>query len=129
VTIALARGDATISREARQALMARLFHANIKAGMMTRGESTDGILRSLEAVGATRPVELTRGQRRLLLDVLRTWSENERWALEPDGRLPAGLILLRDGLPTSSGASTSSRSVGAPRRSFSLPSITDPAQV
>jgi hypothetical protein len=80
VTIRLDAGDITISWEARQALLARLFHANIKDRIIARGTSTDEILRAIEAVGATRPLELAEPQRLLLLHVLRTWSKNERWA-------------------------------------------------
>ena len=98
VTVALSRADFVFGWEARQALLERLYNANIRAGMMTWGASTDDILRAFEAVGATRPVELTRPQRTLLLRVLRTWSEEERWALEPDGRMPEELATLREAL-------------------------------
>jgi hypothetical protein len=98
VTIALDARDITISWEARQALQKRLYYKDVMAGMMTRGASTDGILRAFEAVGATRPVELTKGERILLLSMLRIWPHDERWAIEPDGAMPAELSLLRDAL-------------------------------
>lgn len=98
VTVALKRGSVVFSWEARQALLARLFHANIKNRVIAQGTSTDHIIRAFEAVGATLPVELTKPQRLLLLHVLRTWSENERWALEPDERMPEELAVLRNAL-------------------------------
>lgn len=98
VTITLNCGEFGFSWEARQALLARLFHANIKDRIVARGTSTDEILRAFGAVGATRPVELTKTQRLLLLHVLLTWSENERWALEPQERMPEELGVLSQAL-------------------------------
>ena len=98
VAVTLAQRDVTISWDARQALMTRLYDANIKAGMMTFGESSDGLLRSFEAVGATRPVELTEAQRSLLLRVLVRWSEEDVWSLTADGQMPAEVVILCDAL-------------------------------
>ena len=113
VTIALDARNITISWEARQALQKRLYYKDVKAGMMTRGESTDGILRAFEAVGATRPVELTKGQRMLLLNVLRIWPHDEKWAIEPEGDMPAELSVLRDALAAT--CTTPSRESAIPR--------------
>jgi len=98
VTIALDASDITISWEARQALHRRLYSADIEAGIMTLGASTYSILRAFETVGATRPVELAKGQRLLLLRVLQMWSHAGYWAAEPDTRLPTELSVLRDAL-------------------------------
>ena len=59
ITVALSRGDVTISWDARQALLARLQHVNMSS------------LRAMfEAVDATRPVELNPAQRATLLGLL-----------------------------------------------------------
>ena len=80
VTIALNRRDVTISWDARQALMARLYDANTPPRYLAQGESSDGVLRDFAAVGATRAVKLRKAQRVLLLNVL------ERWVEEASGR-------------------------------------------
>lgn len=99
VTIALDSREVTISWDARQALMRRLYDANVGAGMMTRGVSTDGIIRSIEAVGASRAVELTKAERQLLRGVLELWSGEQEWSLDPaNGQMPTELVALRDAL-------------------------------
>ena len=81
ITVALSRGDVTISWDARQALLARLQHINDSSSLRAM----------FEAVGATRPVELNPAQRATLLGLL------DEWTLEDDA-LPADLIGLRDAL-------------------------------
>ena len=80
ITVALSRGDVTISWDARQALLARLQHVNDSSSLRAM----------FEAVGA-RPVELNPAQRATLLGLL------DEWTLEDDA-LPADLIGLRDAL-------------------------------
>lgn len=82
VTIALDHGDVTMSWLGRQVLLGRL-------------QDAPEIRKAFEAVGATRPVELTPDQRAELLHVL------EQWALEtPNGypSLPAEILDLRNAL-------------------------------
>jgi hypothetical protein len=67
VTIALAAGDIVIDWATRQELMARLQH------VATRARIRD----TFQAVGATRPVELSPGQRTALLHVLDDWSVDD----------------------------------------------------
>ena len=81
ITVALSRGDVTISWDARQALLARLQHVNDSSSLRAM----------FEAVDATRPVELNPAQRATLLGLL------DEWTLEDDA-LPADLIGLRDAL-------------------------------
>jgi len=81
ITVALSRGDVTISWDARQALLARLQHVNDSSSLRAM----------FEAVGATRPVELNPAQRATLLGLL------DEWTLEDDA-LPTDLIGLRDAL-------------------------------
>jgi hypothetical protein len=85
ITIALARGDVTVSSEARQALLARLQHVR---------DSTS--LRAMldPAVGATRPVELNPAQRATLLGLLDEWSLRR----DDSAAMPAELDDLRDAL-------------------------------
>ena len=81
ITVALSRGNLTISWPERQALMARLQHV-----------SESSSLRAMfEAVGAPRPVELNPAQRATLPGLL------EEWTLEDD-EVPADLIELRNKL-------------------------------
>ena len=82
VTVALKQSDVPLSWLGRQVLLGRLQHAQ-------------EIRAAFEAVGATRPVELTPGQRAELLALL------EKWALEtPSGYagLPGEVLDLRNAL-------------------------------
>jgi hypothetical protein len=98
VTIALNNRDVTITGDARQALMARLYEANIPPRYLAQGETSDGVLRDFAAVGATRPVELRKAQRVLLLRILERWVEEGEWSVDPDPRIPAELVALRDAI-------------------------------
>jgi hypothetical protein len=69
VAVALNRGPVILTWNARQALMRRLQHVR----------ETAQIRASFDAVGASRPVELTGGQRTALLLTL------EGWSLDLDG--------------------------------------------
>jgi hypothetical protein len=82
ITIALNRGDVIISWDTRQELMARLQHVRSNSGLRV----------GFGAVGASRPVELSVGQRAALLKVLAEWRPNE------DDGIPAGLLELRHAL-------------------------------
>ena len=84
VTVALSRGNVTFTWATRQALMRRLLHVH----------STARIRASFEAVGASRPVELSAGQRAVLLIIL------EEWSVGGDGyeAMPEGLFELRNAL-------------------------------
>jgi hypothetical protein len=74
-----------IPRSSRQALLAEI-----------RGlESMKPIRTAFEAVGASRPVELTVDQRAELLHVLEVWAARER--------PPAGIGALRRALTTAGG--------------------------
>jgi hypothetical protein len=86
VTVPLNRGDVLLTWDARQALMRRLQSV----------QETFRLRASFEAVGASRPVNLTGGQRTALLVVL------EAWSLDLDGHeaMPQGLYSLRDALIT-----------------------------
>ena len=98
VTVSLDDRDVTLTWDTRQALMQRLYDADIKASTMQR-ESTAGILHSFEAVGGTRPVELATAQRALLLEVLRYWSAEREWSIDRDAeQMPMDLVILRDAL-------------------------------
>jgi hypothetical protein len=81
VTVALNRGNVTISWDARQALLTRLQHV----------QSTSRIRASFDSVGATRPVELNPGQKAALVKTLEGW-----WA-EGSG-MPIELAVLCDAL-------------------------------
>ena len=81
ITVALSRGDVTLTWDARQALIARLQHV----------QDASSLRAMFEAVGATRPVELNPAQRATLLGLL------EEWTLE-GAALPTDLIELRDAL-------------------------------
>ncbi len=84
VAVALDRGPVTLSWTARQALMGRLQHV----------QSTARLRASFDAVGSSRPVELTGGQRTALLLTL------DGWSLDLDGyaAMPQELFELRDAL-------------------------------
>jgi hypothetical protein len=81
ITVALNRGDVTLTWDARQQLHARLQHAHDSSSLRA----------TFEAVGATRPVELNPAQRATLLGLL------EEWSLEQDA-MPAELNELREAL-------------------------------
>jgi hypothetical protein len=82
ITVALNRGNVSISWDARQALMRRLLHVQEAARIRA----------SFDAVGATRPVELTAGQKAALLKALEEW-----WGEGNDG-MPIELAALHDAL-------------------------------
>jgi hypothetical protein len=79
ITIALSRGDITISWDTRQALLARLQHVHDSSSLRAM----------FDAVGASRPVELNPAQRATLLGLLKEWS------IDRDDAMPAGLNELR----------------------------------
>jgi hypothetical protein len=81
VTIALSRGNISISWDARQALLTRLQHV----------QSTSRIRASFHAVAAARPVELNPGQKLALVKML------EEWWDEGSG-MPIELAALHDAL-------------------------------
>jgi hypothetical protein len=81
VTIALSRGNITISWDARQALLTRLQHVH----------SSSRIRATFDAVGATQPVELNPGQKVALVRML------EEWWDEGSG-MPLELAALHDAL-------------------------------
>jgi len=84
ITVALSRGDVTISWEARQALLARLQHVNESSSLRAM----------FEAVRATRSVELNPAQRATLLGVLDEWTlDRDTW----EG-MPEALLELRNAL-------------------------------
>src|SRR6187397_543145 len=78
ITIALSRGNVTISWPEREALMDRL----------QRVSESSSLRAMFEAVGASGPVELNPAQRATLLGLL------DEWTLEDDD-VPADLIELR----------------------------------
>ena len=84
ITVALSRGDVTLSWDTRQALMARLQHV----------QSTSNLRATFEAVGATRPVELNPAQRATLLGLLDEWSLGR----DTDEAMPEELLELRNAL-------------------------------
>ena len=81
ITVALSRGNVTISWPERQALMARLQHVHESSSLRVM----------FGPAGATSPVELNPAQRATLLGLL------EEWTLEDD-EVPADLIELRNKL-------------------------------
>jgi hypothetical protein len=84
ITVKLGRGDVTLTWDARQALLARLQHV----------QTTARIRASFDAVGASRPVELTPGQRTTLLEVLQDWFVGGGGS----EAMPEGLFHLRNAL-------------------------------
>lgn len=64
ITIALSSGNVPLTWASRQQLMARLRHI----------ESSAKIRATFEAVGTTKPVELTVGQKAALLTALMDWA-------------------------------------------------------
>ena len=82
ITIALNRGNVTITRDARQALMARLQHVRDSSSLRA----------TIDAVGSKRAVELNPAQRATLLGLLQAWST------DVDDAMPADLTELRDAL-------------------------------
>lgn len=83
VTISVDGRDVVIPWAARDALLNRIAHL----------ESMWPVVAGFRAVGATRPVELTRSQKLGMLDVI------DGWAAEGgDHALPAGLNDLRAAL-------------------------------
>ena len=86
VAVALNRGPVILTWNARQTLMRRLQHV----------QSTARIRVAFESAGASRPVELTGGQRTALLLTL------EGWSLDLDGyeAIPPELLELRNELIT-----------------------------
>jgi hypothetical protein len=84
ITVALSRGDVTLTWDSRQALMARLQHV----------QSSSCIRATFDAVGATSAVELNPAQRATLIGVLGEWSLGRG----ADKAMPEGLIELRDAL-------------------------------
>jgi hypothetical protein len=84
VTVALNSGNVVLTWASRQALMRRLQHV----------QETARIRVAFEAAGASRPIQLTGGQRTALLLTL------EGWSLDLDGheRIPKDLLELRDAL-------------------------------
>ena len=87
ITVALSRGDVTISWEARQALLARLQHVNESSSLRAM----------FEAVRATRPVELNPAQRATLLGVLDEWTlDRDTWEGMPEALLELRKKLSED---------------------------------
>jgi hypothetical protein len=84
INIALSGGDVTLDWDTREALMRRLEHVR----------STTKIRASFEAVGASRPVQLSGPQRTALLVTLEIWASDGA-GQEP---MPQGLYELRDAL-------------------------------
>jgi hypothetical protein len=84
ITIALNTTDVVLTWDERDRLMARLQHARSRARIRD----------SIQAVGATRPVELKAGQRAALLNVLEEWSRDGGG----DGAMPEGLHHLHTAL-------------------------------
>ena len=85
ITVALDAGPVILAWNARQALMRRLQHV----------QSTARLRDSFDAVGASRPVELTCNQRTALLLTL------EGWSLDLDDgyeAMPQALFELRNAL-------------------------------
>lgn len=84
ITVALDSGPVTLTWDARQAMMRRLLH--VQENFRLRA--------SFDAVGASRPVELTCNQRTTLLLTL------ENWALDLDTfeAISPELLELRDEL-------------------------------
>jgi hypothetical protein len=66
VTIRVDERDVVIPRASRDALLNRIAHL----------ESMWPVVAAFRAVGATRPVELTRSQKLGLLDVIDGWAEH-----------------------------------------------------
>ncbi len=73
LTVALARGDITFSRDTRQALMSRLQHVHDSSSLRAM----------FEGVGATRPVELNPAQRATLLGLLDEWTLDDDFEAMP----------------------------------------------
>lgn len=84
VTVALNRGNVVLTWASRQVLMRRLQHV----------QETARIRVAFEAAGASRPVELTGGQRTTLLLTLEGWSLD----LDELEAMPHDVSALRDAL-------------------------------
>jgi hypothetical protein len=82
ITIALNRGNVTISWDTRETLLTRLQHVH----------ETARIRATFDAVGATRPVQLNPGQKAALIKALEEWWE------EGNGGMPIELAVLHDAL-------------------------------
>jgi hypothetical protein len=82
ITVALDRGDVTLTWETRQQLLDRLQHVHDSSNLRA----------TFEAVGATRPVELNPAQRATLLGLL------DEWTLHNANDMPAELNALQDAL-------------------------------
>ena len=105
ITVALSRGDVTISWDARQALLARLQHVNESSSLRAM----------FEAVGATRPVELNPAQRATLLGLLDEWTLDRRCAMPADAHRTSGRAQRRPRRPrvaSRTRACASGRAVG-----------------
>jgi hypothetical protein len=85
-TIALDRGNHTISWDAREALMARLQQV----------QSAARIRAAFSAVGATRPVRLSPAQRAVLLAVFDGWSLERSETPMPVELRELRIALIRD---------------------------------
>jgi len=83
ITVALNGGDVTITWNTRQALLRRLQHV----------QETARLRAAFDAVGASRSVELTSGQRSALQQALENWSRDEAYE-----QIPEELTLLRAAL-------------------------------
>jgi hypothetical protein len=82
ITIALSRGNVTLTWDTRQQLMARLQQV----------QDASSLRAMFDAVGATRSVELNAAQQATLLGLL------DEWTLEQDDPPPTELNELRDAL-------------------------------
>lgn len=83
VNVQLGREAVELPWASREALLARLRAV----------ESTDAIVRAIEAVGTSRPVTLNAEQKPVVLGVVEAWFEEVDLA-----GLPAGIVELRNAL-------------------------------
>ena len=84
ITVALSRGDVTLTWDVRRALVDRLHHVHDSSSLRA----------TFDAVGATHPVELNPAQRATLLGLLEEWTLGH----DTDEAMPAELTELRDAL-------------------------------
>jgi hypothetical protein len=86
VEIRLSRGVVQLPFGSRTQLLARLRHL----------DSAGDVVRAFEQVGASEPVQLSRADMQLLVDVIESWG----WSTEggPERGLPAGALELRSAL-------------------------------
>ncbi len=84
-TIRLSRGDIVLTWDERTAIVHQMKHF----------ESFAPIRDAFAAVGASRPVELTREQHGQLLEVIEFWANHTAGGYDA---LPAGILELRNAL-------------------------------